>query len=283
MSAEEDAGGRVGDDGVGARGRRRGGDVGRAIVAGMKRGEPGAFRAFVERYQRLLLHYARRAGIRGADADELVSTVIGDAAVSLLQEGTRAPGDVALYVIGAFRHRLFYEQRGEERRERLVRESLVEPAGEGDEPVALCSESALRASQGLEWEPAPPAAGLSYLSRMLSASLSDDERRMLTWESEDVPQREIAERLGISHAAARQRLKRLKERLRATAERYAAGLEGDSGRVVRRFLRRSLDAPRAATPRAPTTVGGGARQRRAEPAPLADDAGHETRGGPAHE
>ena len=267
-----------------SRTRRRTRDEGRAIVEAMRRGDAGAFTAYVEHYQRLLLHYGRKADLRDEDAEDLAQTVLGDVAVELLARGARMPPSVALLLIGRFRSRLLNMERDGERRARRVSEASTDldwMDDEQDSRVALFSENALRASHGPDWEPPPASAGLSALSRMLSQSLTDEERQMLAWESEDVPQREIAERLGISHAAVRQRLKRLKERLRSAAERYAAGLEGDSGRVVRRFLRRSLDAPRAASP--PGT-GEGARRRRATPGPLADGSGHEPRargeGGP---
>jgi RNA polymerase sigma factor (sigma-70 family) len=248
----------------------------------MRRGEAAAFAEFVERYQRLLLHYARRAGLRGDDADELVITVLGDAAVAFVEPGARMPNDVALYLIGCFRNRLLNERRDGERRARRVAEVSTDGDwGDGGERAALCSEDARRASRGPAWEAPPPAAaGLTALSRMLSESLSADERQMLAWDSEDVPQREIAERLGITHAAVRQRLHRLRARLRAASEQYAATLDGDSGRVVRRFLRRSIAVPRAASQPAAAAASTkeGARQRRAEPGPLADGAGQEPRG-----
>jgi len=285
MSAEHDEGGDAGSDGGGARRPERAGrDDGRSLVLAMRRGEAAAFTAFVERFQRLLLHYARRAGLRGDDADELVTTVLGDAAVAFLEPGARLPNDVALYLIGCFRHRLLNDRRDGERRARRVREASAEGDwGDGGEPAALCSEDARRASRGPAWEEPPPAsAGLTALARALSESLTDDDRRMLAWDSEDVPQREIAARLGITHAAVRQRLRRLRTRLRAAAERYAAALDGDGARVVRRFLRRSLAAP----PRTPSRTAAsqpmsreGARQRRAEPGPLADGSGQGPRVG----
>lgn len=296
MSAErEDGDGDAGGGGAGSggagsgeaggRARRSGGGVrrddGRSLVLAMRRGEAAAFTAFVERYQRLLLHYAARAGLRGGDADELVTTVLGDAVIAFLEPRARMPDDVAFYLIGCFRHRMLNERRDGERRARRVREAAAEGDwGDGVERAALCSEDARRASRGPEWDAAAPptAAGLTALARRLSESLTDDERRMLAWDSEDVPQREIAVRLGITHAAVRQRLRRLRARLRAASEQYAAALDGDGGRVVRRFLRRSLGAPPPRAVASQPSMSERARRRRAEPGSLADGAGQEPRG-----
>ncbi|HET7456264.1 MAG TPA: sigma-70 family RNA polymerase sigma factor [Gemmatimonadaceae bacterium] len=293
MSGGVDSGGAGAGEGDGSDGRppsssssstRRGAWTdGRAIVEAMQRGESGAFTAFVERYQRLLLHYGKRAALSDEATEDLVQNVLGDAAVELVAPGHGPAADPTLLLISRFRSRFLNLQRADERHARRVHEASTELDGE-ERRAALCSEHAVRASHGPDWDPPPPlAAGLGTLARMLSASLRDDERQMLAWDSEDVPQREIAERLGITHNAVRQRLRRLKERLRASAERYAAGLDGDGGRVVRRFLRRSMEAPRSPGVAREGTPNERARPRRAEPGPLADGSSQEPRRGSSDE
>ena len=44
------------------------------IVVAMRRGESAAFEQFVERFHRILLDYARRAGVPASERDELVGS-----------------------------------------------------------------------------------------------------------------------------------------------------------------------------------------------------------------
>ena len=72
----------------------------------------------------------------------------------------------------------------------------------------------------------------------LSEALSDDERQLLVAVAENIPQREIAEWLGVSYAVARKRLERLRARLTDVAMRYANTLEPDDARELQRFFHR---------------------------------------------
>ena len=65
---------------------------------------------------------------------------------------------------------------------------------------------------------------------------------MLVWVSHHVPQREIAAWLGVSYAAAAQRICRLRQRLRASAARYVATLPAAERDEIARFLRRAMRA-----------------------------------------
>ena len=59
----------------------------------------------------------------------------------------------------------------------------------------------------------PLSPVLERLSRVVDAGITDQERQILRWVSASVPQRLIAEWLGITHNAARVRVLRLRERL----------------------------------------------------------------------
>lgn len=241
----------------------------RALLEALRRGEAAAFRAFVDRYHRLLLRYAQRAGLDGGAADELVQTVLDDAAIDFMRPDAVLPDDVAVNLIARFRNFLLNTKRADGRRERRTADAArlacdPDVGAEGD-AVALCSEQALRARHGPAWEPLERSEGVIALATFLSRSMTDDERRLLAWESEDVPQREIADRLGVSHAAVRQRLRRLRERLRELSRRFAEEQEGENGRAARRLLRRAsvLPAPRAAAvwERSPTPPRAGVTAR----------------------
>jgi hypothetical protein len=79
---------------------------------------------------------------------------------------------------------------------------------------------------------------IERLSGRLSEALRPDERQLLVAVAENIPQREIAEWLGVSYAVARKRLERLRARLTEVAMRYANSLEPDDARELQRFFRR---------------------------------------------
>jgi transposase len=82
----------------------------------------------------------------------------------------------------------------------------------------------------------PPA--LERLSEKLSEALTDDERQLLVGVAENIPQREIAEWLGVSYTVVRKRLERLRGRLTEVAMRYTNTLPPDDARELQRFFRR---------------------------------------------
>ena len=67
--------------------------------------------------------------------------------------------------------------------------------------------------------------------------MSEEERRLLDWVAARIPQRTIAEWLGLSYEATAKRISRLVRRLRATALREVAHLDGTHYRQVERALR----------------------------------------------
>jgi predicted ArsR family transcriptional regulator len=76
---------------------------------------------------------------------------------------------------------------------------------------------------------------------LLDEGLSREERLLLAWVSEHVPQSEIARWLGVSHAAARKQLERLRKRLAITAREYCHSISGREHDELEHFFRR-LDA-----------------------------------------
>ena len=79
---------------------------------------------------------------------------------------------------------------------------------------------------------------IERLSGRLSEALRPDERQLLVAVAENIPQREIAEWLGVSYAVARKRLERLRARLTEVAMHYANTLEPDDARELQRFFHR---------------------------------------------
>jgi RNA polymerase sigma factor (sigma-70 family) len=212
------------------------------IVVAMRRGEASAFEQYVERFHRILLDYARRAGVPPTERDELVSELLDDVAIQLMTRSAPLPQNPRMYLLSALRHRLLNRKRGSERRRRMVSEAARAVYGDRDpnagETAAGCSEEMVRASRGPEWEDAPLPRVLERLAGRLSEALSDDERLLLVAVAENIPQREIAEWLGVSYALARKRLERLRARLGDVAMQYANTLEPDDARELQRFFHR---------------------------------------------
>jgi RNA polymerase sigma factor (sigma-70 family) len=212
------------------------------IIAGVQRGESGAFARFIERYHRLLLDYARRAGVPAADRDELVGELLDDVALQLMMRGATLPENPRQYLLSALRHRLLNSKRARERRDRVVSEAVRDAYGiaesGGAHVAAGCSEASIRASRGPAWEQTRLPPVLERLSAKLDESLRPDERQLLVAVAENIPQREIAEWLGVSYVVARKRLERLRARLTDVAMRYTNSLEPDDARELQRFFRR---------------------------------------------
>ena len=230
------------------------------IVVAMRRGESAAFERFVEQFHRMLLDYARRAGVPAAEGDELVGELLDDVAMQLMTRGAPPPQNPRMYLLSALRHRLLNRKRGRERRHRVVSEAARAAFGDSatasGESAAGCSEELLRASRGPDWESTPLPRAIERLSGRLSEALRPDERQLLVAVAENIPQREIAEWLGVSYAVARKRLERLRARLTEVAMHYANTLEPDDARELQRFFRRCrarIGARDVAATVAPTT------------------------------
>jgi RNA polymerase sigma factor (sigma-70 family) len=190
-----------------------------ALISALRRGDGGAIRAFIDRFHRLLLSYARRAMQIDPDAELLAEEVLADVIITLTTTDAVTPTHLAGYVLGAFRHRLLNARRARLRRERVERAAM----------------------ESVDAEPAAPA--LPPVVRRLSVALTDeltaDERRLLAWVSEHVPQRVIGEWLGVSHAAVRKRVERLRVRLRDASCRFERQLDPHDADELRRFFRRA--------------------------------------------
>ena len=212
------------------------------IVAAMRRGESASFVQFVERFHHILLDYARRAGVPAAERDELVSELLDDVAIQLMTRSGPLPQNPRMYLLSALRHRLLNRKRSRDRRQRVVSEAARAAYGDAQtgarESAAGCSEDLLRASRGPEWESTPLPRAIERLSARLSEALGPDERQLLVAVAENIPQREIAEWLGVSYAVARKRLERLRARLTEVAMHYANTLEPDDARELQRFFHR---------------------------------------------
>ena len=213
------------------------------IVRRMRTGSASAFEAFVERFHPVLLDYGRRAGVPRGKREELACDVLTRVALDLLTSGRPTPRNPRVYLIVAFRNRLFHYNRDHARRDRhittLMRDAALDFEYADEREVAAgLSDHAVRESRSPDWECTPVPPALERLAVHLDEALSLDERWLLIAVGENIPQRQVAEWLGLSYAAARKKLERLRARLNDVAMRYTNTLPPDDAREVQRFFRR---------------------------------------------
>jgi RNA polymerase sigma factor (sigma-70 family) len=207
----------------------------------MRREDARAIEEFLLRHRPFLLHLARRAAppphLGDDEREDLVMELLERTAARLARWDSRIPPSLGAYLATALRYRLANARRDRERRLRAHREAASEEAGQ-EEGVVLstCSEGTLRASRGPGWESDALSPALRRLQAALAATLAEEERTLLLWERNRIPKRLIAEWLGAGYEATRQRIRRLRARLRAAALRHAATLAGAERREVLRYI-----------------------------------------------
>lgn len=222
----------------------------RALVRAMREGDSPAVAEFYRRFRPVLVAASGRLAPE-CDRETLVEDTLTDAAVYLIAARSSVPTSVAGYLVRGLRNRVLNDLRS---RERLARR--VEAAAHGDgahggsadeTAVEGCSsEYVRRISAGPEDLDAVGSAdahqvapAVARLAAVLDAAMTPDERAMATWLANGVTQRQIAEWLGLSDAAAAKRVSRLRARLRTIAARHTAGAEPSDRRVLAGFLRRA--------------------------------------------
>lgn len=214
------------------------------LIAGMRRDEPDAFLDFFRLFRPLLMAEARRLRVQPGLCEELVDECLDDVAMRLRQYTTPIPRALAPYLVKALRLHRYEQLRGERRRLEAEREgasNAVMPTDHRPGPVTgSVSEAALRDSAGPDYEPTPASTALERLVSMLEEGLSADEEVLLSWMSRWVPHTIIAEWLGISHGAARNRTMRLRARLKEAALRHAVSFTGRERAELMEFFRRTF-------------------------------------------
>lgn len=234
------------------------------LVTAMQCGQGAALAEFIVRFWRLLLDRGRRMGFASAEASDIAYEVLEDIAIAIA-EGSAPPASLSGYLVGTFRNRCLNHRRRHQQRERAVHEGADESAGEGERTLwGACSQHLLHSVQGPDWESAPLAPVLERLVSAFDEGTTEEERLILQWISDFTSQREIAAWLGVSYAAATQRIRRLRERLREAAARYARALDGAEQRELQQYFRRwsfVYDVPRSKG----AAVGGTSLPRRGRP------------------
>ena len=214
------------------------------LIAAIHEGEESAIREFFLLYAPLLRDQARRMGVDGDERDDMVTTLLDDVVLHLM-EHRLAPRDLARYLVAAFRNRARRRHRDGIRRDNN-RSVAYSEIGTGQQRIVseCISEYTLGASgAGAASESRTVISGLA---QCVAAELSPDEMTMMIGIGRHMPLREIAAQLGISYGAARVRVHRLRERFHGIATRYASTLKPEGQKEVARFFRRAeFDVPSA--------------------------------------
>jgi DNA-directed RNA polymerase specialized sigma24 family protein len=237
-------------------------DVGRrddrALVMAMRAGDSPAVAEFYRRFRPVLVLAAGRLPAAVSDRETLIEDTLTDAAIYLIAGRSPVPMSVAGYLVRGLRNRVLNDLRARGRLARRVEAATTdgdgtggESGGNGESAAHACgSEYGRRISAGPD---GPHAVGVApavaRLAAVLDAAMTADDRVMATWLANGVTQRQIAEWLGLTDAAASKRVSRLKARLRGVAARHAAGAEAADRRVLAGFLRRAGHVASLMTPK----------------------------------
>lgn len=218
------------------------------LVARLREGGDARERAAMllfARFAAVLAEEARYRGVRAPEDRELAGDVLTSAVEVLQRPATTTPASLPAYLVAAVRRRVLNRARGAQRaaaREALLVRELADawpPASADDMP---------------DEPPAAVPSPVAVLAAHLDTVLDDGDRQLLGWLGDHVPQRLMAEWLGVGHGAVRMRVSRLRQRLRALAHAFAAMRPPDERLAIERFLQR-------ATRPAPTSTARPARKR----------------------
>lgn len=209
------------------------------FVTALNAGEPAALRALVLFYTPLLRDQARRLGIEPDERAELVASLLGDF-ILRVQDAAPPPRDVSRYLVAAVRNRVRNHYRARARLRMLTERAAVTLPGTEQRVVAEChSEYDVRTSLSADEAATPLDTAVTKLARWSAQALSTDEQSLMMGVSHHIPLRELAAQLGITYAAARVRVHRLRERFRKLVLQHVRSLDAEERREVERFLRRA--------------------------------------------
>jgi len=216
------------------------------LVAAIHRGDEAAIREFFLLYAPLMRDQARRMSIAPDERSEFVTTTLDEVVLHLMEHHI-VPRHLTRYVVASLRNRARNWHRDSGRRLAARERAFSQPSVSGERIVAEChSEYSLRASSRFDGGISPLPGSIARLAARLARELTRDELVMLICVERHLPLREIAEQLGITYAAIRVRLYRLRERFRKLAIEHVHALKPDERHELEQFFRRaevSLNRP----------------------------------------
>jgi DNA-directed RNA polymerase specialized sigma24 family protein len=212
-----------------------------ALVDAMRASVPEAWSEFDARFRPLLERYAARIGIPRWEWSCCITEVLDDEALRLIERSREMPQQLSAYLIRAVRNRHLVLKRAATRRDTRYASAAAADASPAGSVGPLVSEHTRRACEPprVSEERQTPPSGVTRLAELLSARLSEEERQMLAWVAEGVPQRVIGDWLGINREAAKKRIARLCRRLRGAAAELRGELPPETRREIDRLLYRA--------------------------------------------
>ena len=210
-----------------------------ALVLAMRRGDAGALDEFLIRYDRLLFDRARAARIARIDCEDCITELLEEVAEGIVSNRLRQITSLSGFLVRSFRNRYANLVLARDRRDAHVAEGVDGSGYAAAAQIGGSSEHAQRSSRGPEWQPWPITPAIDRLASALDEGLTAEERLILGWLSNHVPQRIIAEWLGMSYAGATQRIWRLRERMREMLMRHSVRTTAVERRELDRFFRRA--------------------------------------------
>jgi DNA-binding CsgD family transcriptional regulator len=212
-----------------------------ALVDAMRASVPEAWAEFDARFRPLLERYASRVGIPRWEWSVCITEVLDDEAMRLVERVREMPEHLSAYLVGAVRNRHLHVKRATLRRDRRYASAAASASTTEGVLDLLVSEHSRRASDPsrVSEEVASTATAVTRFAELLSARLSIDERQMLAWVAEGVPQRVIAEWLGINREAAKKRIARLCRRMRGVGAELSQQLPAEARREIDRMMQRT--------------------------------------------
>jgi RNA polymerase sigma factor (sigma-70 family) len=216
------------------------------LLAGIRRGVEAAVAEFVARYAPMLVGIARRRGLGHGDVSTVVVDFLDTAALRLAGIAGRIPHSLPAYLAVSFRRRLDLDWRTAKRRDMRESRMATEIASGKQRAIAeTSSEYVIRTTAGIDAggtdadvDPGEAQLLREQLALALAKGVDDEDRRLLGYLADRMPQREIAEIFGITHGNARVRILRLRERLAGVAREYINTLPANEAIVLSRFLER---------------------------------------------
>jgi len=207
-----------------------------ALLAELRALNPAAMGELIRRCRPGLARYAKRIGVPRGEREVLADEVLDDAVLRLIQPGAPAPRQLASYVARMLRNRYANQLRADGRRDQRHASRVTDGGAIGDVAVAaVVSEHAIRTA-GRDTSEDAGALLVARLGRQLMRELGEQDRELLGWVAEGVPNREIASWIGSTYDATKRRVSRLRVRARARALEIIEGWP----RVHRRLLERTL-------------------------------------------
>lgn len=210
------------------------------LLIAIHSGEEAAITELFLLYAPLLRDQARRLGIDPEERAEVVTTLLDDVVLHLMDKAL-SPKHLARYLVASLRNRARRHHRDARRRHTTQGDAYGEVGPARERIVAEAhSEYGLRASLPPDtMNPLPLRSAIAKLAKRSAHALTHEEMIMMVGVGRHVPVRDMADQLGISYGAARVRLHRLRERFGKLAAEYTANLKPDEKREIERFFRRA--------------------------------------------